>query len=83
MKSSTCPQVTDVWTCSPCLRSWAFAASPPCSWKVVAPYLGSLFDAGLVDRVVAFVAPAIIGGDSALSPVGGTGVRTDGRRAKT
>ena len=36
--------------------------------------LGSLFDAGLVDRVVAFVAPVIIGGDSALSPVGGVGV---------
>ena len=39
-----------------------------------ATLLGSLFDAGLVDRVVAFVAPVIIGGDSALSPVGGTGV---------
>ena len=36
--------------------------------------LGSLFDAGLVDRVVAFVAPMIIGGESALSPVGGRGV---------
>lgn len=36
--------------------------------------LGSLFDAGLVDRVVAFVAPMIVGGGSALSPVGGTGV---------
>ena len=35
--------------------------------------LGSLFDAGLVDRVVAFVAPVIIGGESALSPVGGQG----------
>ena len=38
-----------------------------------ATLLGSLFDAGLVDRVVAFVAPMIIGGDSALSPVGGVG----------
>ena len=36
--------------------------------------LGSLFDAGLVDRVVAFVAPVIIGGESALSPVGGVGI---------
>ena len=36
--------------------------------------LGSLFDAGLVDRVVAFVAPVIIGGESALSPIGGVGV---------
>ena len=35
--------------------------------------LGSLFDAGLVDRVVGFVAPVIIGGDAALSPVGGEG----------
>ena len=39
-----------------------------------AALLGSLFDAGLVDRVVAFMAPVIIGGDSALSPVGGVGV---------
>ena len=39
-----------------------------------ATLLGSLFDAGLVDRVVAFVAPVVIGGDSALSPVGGNGV---------
>ena len=39
-----------------------------------ATLLGSLFDAGLVDRVVAFVAPLIIGGESALSPVGGVGV---------
>ena len=36
--------------------------------------LGSLFDAGLVDRVVAFVAPVIIGGESALSPIGGVGI---------
>ena len=35
--------------------------------------LGSLFDAGLVDRVVGFVAPVIVGGESALSPVGGEG----------
>ena len=34
---------------------------------------GSLFDARLVDRVVAFVAPVVIGGDRALSPVGGQG----------
>ena len=39
-----------------------------------ATLLGSLFDAGLVDRVVAFVAPVIIGGESALSPVGGEGI---------
>ena len=39
-----------------------------------ATLLGSLFDAGLVDRVVAFVAPVIIGGESALSPVGGEGM---------
>ena len=35
--------------------------------------LGSLFDAGLVDRVVGFVAPVLIGGEAALSPVGGQG----------
>ena len=35
--------------------------------------LGSLFDAGLVDKVVAFIAPVIIGGDASPSPVEGTG----------
>jgi diaminohydroxyphosphoribosylaminopyrimidine deaminase/5-amino-6-(5-phosphoribosylamino)uracil reductase len=35
--------------------------------------LGSLFDQGLVDRVVAFIAPRIIGGIAAPSPVGGQG----------
>lgn len=35
--------------------------------------LGSLFDEGLVDRVVGFVAPVVIGGADALSPVGGSG----------
>ena len=34
---------------------------------------GSLLDAGLVHRVVAFVAPVIIGGDRAPSPIGGQG----------
>ncbi|MBI4298399.1 MAG: bifunctional diaminohydroxyphosphoribosylaminopyrimidine deaminase/5-amino-6-(5-phosphoribosylamino)uracil reductase RibD [Chloroflexi bacterium] len=36
--------------------------------------LGSLFDEGLVDKVVAFIAPMIIGGKEALSPVAGDGV---------
>ena len=36
--------------------------------------LGSLFDRGYVDRVLAFVAPVIIGGSGAASPVGGAGV---------
>ena len=35
--------------------------------------LGSLFDDGLVDKVQAFVAPVIIGGDEAASPVEGAG----------
>lgn len=35
--------------------------------------LGSLFDAGLVDKVHAFLAPAIIGGNQAASPVEGRG----------
>ena len=36
--------------------------------------LGSLFDLGLVDKVVAFVAPVIIGGQGAPSPVAGAGI---------
>ena len=34
---------------------------------------GALFDAGLVDKVVAFVAPIVIGGAGAPGPVGGLG----------
>ena len=36
--------------------------------------LGSLFDLRLVDKVVAFVAPAIVGGSGAPAPVAGAGV---------
>ena len=39
-----------------------------------ADLLGSLFDAGLADKVCAFVAPMVIGGDEARGPVGGRGV---------
>ena len=35
--------------------------------------LGSLFDLGLVDKMAAFLAPVVIGGRSAPSPVGGEG----------
>ena len=35
--------------------------------------LGSLFDAGLVDKIYAFIAPKIIGGEGAPAPVGGAG----------
>ena len=36
--------------------------------------LGSLFDEGLVDKVIAIVAPMIIGGAKAKTPVAGHGV---------
>jgi len=36
--------------------------------------LGSLFDAKLVDKVVAFIAPIIIGGEAATTAVGGQGI---------
>ena len=38
-----------------------------------ATLLGSLFDLGLVDKVIAFVSPVIIGGDEAPTPVAGSG----------
>ncbi len=38
--------------------------------------LGSLFDAGLVDKVVCFIAPTIIGGTKARVPVAGEGAAT-------
>lgn len=36
--------------------------------------LGSLFDAGLVDKVIAFIAPVIIGGTEARTAVAGGGI---------
>ena len=36
--------------------------------------LGSLFDRGLVDKVIAFIAPVIIGGEGAKAAVAGKGV---------
>ena len=38
--------------------------------------LGTLFDAGMVDKVIAFIAPVIIGGKKALTPVAGKGVES-------
>lgn len=38
--------------------------------------LGSLFDQRLVDRVMVFIAPVVVGGEEAPAPVGGTGVGT-------
>ena len=37
--------------------------------------MGSLFDGGMVDKVVAFVSPTIVGGSDAKGPVAGEGVR--------
>ena len=36
--------------------------------------LGSAFDQRCVDHVAAFIAPKIVGGSTALSPVGGLGL---------
>ncbi|MDP3880260.1 MAG: bifunctional diaminohydroxyphosphoribosylaminopyrimidine deaminase/5-amino-6-(5-phosphoribosylamino)uracil reductase RibD [Dehalococcoidales bacterium] len=36
--------------------------------------LGSLFDSRLVDKVIAFIAPIIIGGEGARTPVAGAGI---------
>ena len=38
--------------------------------------LGAFFDAGLVGRACVYIAPSIVGGQVAPSPVGGTGVAT-------
>ena len=40
--------------------------------------LGSLFDRGLVDKVCAFIAPVVVGGEEAPSPVAGDGVEVIG-----
>ncbi len=39
-----------------------------------AQIIGSLADEGLIDRVTAFIAPVLLGGDGAPSPIGGSGV---------
>lgn len=36
--------------------------------------LGSFLDAGLIDRVMTFVAPKLVGGHAAPSPIGGEGI---------
>lgn len=40
-----------------------------------AKVLGSFLDAGLVDEVHVFVAPLMVGGETALSPMGGVGTK--------
>ena len=37
--------------------------------------IGSLFDLGLVDRVVAFLSPSVIGGLTAITAIGGQGCK--------
>jgi diaminohydroxyphosphoribosylaminopyrimidine deaminase/5-amino-6-(5-phosphoribosylamino)uracil reductase len=41
--------------------------------------LGSFFDAGAIDEVHAFVAPTLVGGATAPTPLGGTGLAEIGR----
>jgi diaminohydroxyphosphoribosylaminopyrimidine deaminase/5-amino-6-(5-phosphoribosylamino)uracil reductase len=41
--------------------------------------LGSLFDGCLIDKVVAFIAPVIVGGEEAKSAVGGQGAHKIGQ----
>ena len=36
--------------------------------------LGSFLDAGQIDECLAFVAPKLVGGADAVSPIGGTGI---------
>ncbi len=36
--------------------------------------LGSLFDYGLIDKVIAFIAPIVIGGEEAKTAVAGKGI---------
>lgn len=40
--------------------------------------LGSFFDLGLIDKVVAFISPLLIGGNQSISPIEGQGSRTIG-----
>jgi len=47
-----------------------------------ADMLGGFFDAGLVDRVMIFVAPVIIGGARATAAVAGQGARTVGESVR-
>jgi diaminohydroxyphosphoribosylaminopyrimidine deaminase / 5-amino-6-(5-phosphoribosylamino)uracil reductase len=44
--------------------------------------IGSLFDSGLVDKVVAFIAPMVIGGHNAILAVSGEGVERIGDAAR-
>jgi diaminohydroxyphosphoribosylaminopyrimidine deaminase/5-amino-6-(5-phosphoribosylamino)uracil reductase len=44
--------------------------------------VGALFDDGLVDRIVAFIAPKVFGGRDSLTPVEGRGAESVGRAAR-
>ena len=54
----------------------ASTASPRYSVRGGGRLHGRFFDAGLVDRVAAFVAPVIVGGATAPGPVEGRGFST-------
>ncbi len=68
------------WTWARCWTSWAAGEMTNVLVEGGAELLGALFDASLVDRVMAFVAPLVVGGAGRPEPRGRPGRRGDGCR---